>query len=391
MSLNNPARSTVAPTLTVTLPRQAYQYPIYIQPGVLGRPLASQWVRQALPTAARLLVVTHEPLWALHGQPLLAQLQQAGFAVTVFAVPQGEPTKQLSWLQAVWQAAQQAGLTRQDGFLAFGGGVIGDLTGFAASAYYRGLPFVQVPTTLLAQVDSSVGGKTGINCGPVKNSIGAFYQPKLVIIDPQVLATLPHREWTAGLAEVAKYGLIEAACTGQAEIHLWPLLTQCADREAVVAQCAALVGQCCRIKASVVQQDEFEQTGLRALLNLGHTFGHALEADGEYTTYLHGEAVAIGTWWACVFAHQHDTFTPLQAVQAVWQQLGLPTAPWGNHQPERLLKAMQQDKKNKAQGGIMLVLPQDPLGHAWVAPGHRDKTVLAFLQQQLALAPNHIE
>jgi 3-dehydroquinate synthase len=365
------------PVLPITLPRADYHYDLVVESGLLQASASLEAIKRVLPQPCKLLIVTHAPLWHLHGQVFLQHLQAAGYTPTVFTVAEGETSKQWQTLQAVWSAAQSAGLTRSDAFIAFGGGVVGDLTGFAAATYYRGVPFIQVPTTLLAQIDSSVGGKTGINLPQVKNGVGVFNQPRLVLIDPAVLATLPPRELTAGLGEMVKYALIEHSCgaapTGdEATPTLWPTLWQqlsaFADRQALLPLLPELIMACCRIKAAVVCQDEFEQTGQRALLNLGHTFAHALEADGHYTTYLHGEAVAIGMWWACCLSHQQGQFTRLAEVNALWQALALPLQPFTAHSADNLLARMQQDKKNRSTDAITLILPLDtpdhPLGHA---------------------------
>jgi 3-dehydroquinate synthase len=369
--------------LTITLNRPAYSYAIHIASKLLTDQAAAL-IQAALPNRKKLLLVTHERLWALFSP----QLNLRGFDVTVHTVPEGETTKSVTYLQGIWHAAQAAGLTRQDAFVALGGGVIGDLTGFAASSYYRGVPFVQIPTTLLAQVDSSVGGKTGINVGPVKNSIGAFYQPALVLIDPTVLTTLPDRELTAGLAEVLKYGLIETSCTQQ-QAALWSQLAAYPDRQSLMSDIGDIIQACCAIKAAVVQQDETEQLGLRALLNLGHTFGHALEADGQYNTYLHGEAVAIGTLWACRFAVQEGLLTSdaLQQVDMAWKRLRMPVTPFMRHNPEQLLARMRQDKKNDTTDVITLVLPNNlpqnvspqGLGQVSVRKDISAHAILAFL------------
>ena len=365
--------------LTITLPRNPYDYSIHIKSGLLSQPL-KVWDHNIFSLQHKLLVVTHERLWSLI-QPDLSDLN----FFTHF-IPEGETSKSLAELNGIWQAAQQAGLTRRDAFVALGGGVVGDLTGFAAATYYRGVPFVQIPTTLLAQVDSSVGGKTGINVGPVKNSVGAFYQPALVLIDPLVLQTLPPRELTAGLAEVLKYGLIESTCRGTTDAPFWAQMTNYPNRAALMNDIEAIIHTCCAIKAAVVAQDETEQLGLRALLNLGHTFGHALEADGQYTTYLHGEAVAIGTLWACRFSHQLGLLNAeqLAQIEALWQKLDMPTKPFMPHQPDALLARMQQDKKNDSSDQITLILPQHHCGQVAVRKDIPLNQLLPFLAAQKA-------
>ena len=270
-------------TLTVDLGERSY--PIHIGPGLLRR--VGEWLAAAVP-GRRSLVVTHPNIDELYGATVRDGLAAAGFAVATHHVPQGESSKCLDEFMGIQDALFAFGADRGTAVVALGGGVIGDLAGFAASAYMRGVPYVQVPTTLLSQVDSSVGGKTAINHPGAKNIIGAFYQPVMVVADTETLRTLERRELRAGLAEVVKYGVIwDADLFARLEADLAALLAL--DPQVL----APVIHRCCAIKAEVVAQDEREG-GLRAILNFGHTFGHAVEALSGYGTVLHGEAVAMG-------------------------------------------------------------------------------------------------
>jgi shikimate kinase/3-dehydroquinate synthase len=264
-------------------------YDIVVGEGLLAR--AGGLIAPALP-ARRVAVVTDEAVAALHLPALRAGLQEAGIAVAAeIAVPPGEASKDFFQLHAVLDRLLAAGVDRRTAVIALGGGVVGDLAGFAAAVAMRGLPFVQVPTTLLAQVDSSVGGKTGVNLASGKNLVGAFHQPRIVLADTATLASLPPRELRAGYAEVAKHGLLQGALWAWCEAHGAAVVA--GDR----AVQAHAVLESCRLKAAVVAEDEREESaeGGRALLNLGHTFGHALEAETGYGgALLHGEAVAVG-------------------------------------------------------------------------------------------------
>ena len=276
--------STHSPVATVRIALDDRSYPIVIGSGLFDR--ASTYA--ALPRAAAALIVTNATLAPLYAARLAAALAPHYRAVHTVSLPDGEVHKTWETLQTIFDALLAQGCDRKTVLFALGGGVVGDMTGFAAACYMRGVPFVQVPTTLLAQVDSSVGGKTAINHPQGKNMIGAFYQPQLVVCDLDTLRTLPERELRAGLAEVIKYGPIaDAVFMDWIEAALPRLLA--GDAEAL----AHAVRRSCEIKAEVVGQDERE-SGLRAILNFGHTFGHAIEAGMGYGAWLHGEAVGCG-------------------------------------------------------------------------------------------------
>ena len=260
-------------------------------------------------------------------------------------VPSGEGSKSFTELAALTEAMAAAGVDRTGRLVAFGGGVTGDLAGFAAACYLRGIPFLQVPTTLLAMVDSSVGGKTGINLAAGKNLVGAFHQPEAVFIDFTLLATLPTREFAAGMAEIIKYGML-------ADAELFTQLESLPPLDADAPQLPAIVRRCCEIKAEVVAADERETSasGGRALLNLGHTFAHAIEAVAGYGTYLHGEAVAIGLACATQLSVELG-WLPEQAydrVTALCQRYALPTCLRAPLASDALLAAMRRDKKVRA-------------------------------------------
>src|SRR5690606_7369734 len=262
-------------------------YPILIGEGMLDT--AGDYLGSLLPRK-RTAIVTDENVADLHLQRLLDSLEKAGIEAEPIVLPAGEASKSFPHLEWLCEQLLELGIERKDAIIAFGGGVIGDLVGFAAAILRRGCPFVQIPTTLLSQVDSSVGGKTGINTPQGKNLIGAFHQPKLVLIDTGVIDTLPDRELLAGYAEVVKYGLID-----DAEFFAWLEENGVGVLADDQTRRAHAVATSCRAKAGVVEQDEFETKGVRALLNHGHTYGHALEAEKGYGgELLHGEGVAVG-------------------------------------------------------------------------------------------------
>jgi 3-dehydroquinate synthase len=323
-------------------------YPIYIGSGLLGR--AAELLH---PLPARdLLIVTNTTVGPLYRPPIQDTLEQAGKRVSAIELPDGEQHKTLDTAAKIFDALVTARLNRDAAIVALGGGVVGDIAGFAAACYQRGIDFVQVPTTLLAQVDSSVGGKTGVNHPHGKNLIGAFHQPRCVIADIDTLSTLPPREYKAGLAEVVKYGLIyDFAFFEWLEQHAAALDARHTDSMIHAIQ------RSCEIKAEVVGADEREQ-GLRAILNLGHTFGHAIETAAGYGEWLHGEAVAAGMVLAADMSRQLGKIAPSDYERSVrlLQRLGLPTtAP--RIGAARALELMGMDKK-VLQGKLRLVLLQ---------------------------------
>ena len=304
-------------TVTVALGERSYM--IRIGQGVLdqvGEVLAQ------LSLTKKALLVTQPGIAAAYGDRVLQSLRSQGFVAETCEVLDAEEAKSLSWLERIYDRAIELRLDRRSPIIALGGGVVGDLAGFAAATYMRGVPFIQIPTTLLAQVDSSIGGKTAINHARGKNMIGAFYQPRAVLIDVETLQTLSGRELRSGLGEVVKYGVI-------AKPELFELLEGCTT-EGLLQDTALLtrvIRDCCQIKAEVVSVDEHE-TGIRAILNFGHTFGHAIEAAGGFSTYTHGEAVAIGMVWATDLSQRMSLCQPalLGRVKQLLQSLGLPIA-----------------------------------------------------------------
>jgi 3-dehydroquinate synthase len=295
-------------------------------------------------------VVTNSTVAEHYLEPALVSLRRAGFDPATIQIPDGEEHKNFTWLTRIYDQLIAAGIERSGALVALGGGVVGDLTGFAAATYLRGIACVQVPTTLLAQVDSSIGGKTGVNHVLGKNLIGAFSQPRFVLADVETLHTLPPRELTAGLAEVIKYGVIlDAPLFALLEDRIADV--QALDRELLVE----VVRRCCAIKASVVSADETE-SGLRAVLNFGHTVGHGIESITGYTRYLHGEAVAIGMVAAARvsrqlgFCEERD----VERIRSVLVRCGLPTEVPAELRGEALARAMRADKKAR-EGAIKFV------------------------------------
>ncbi|GIX30031.1 MAG: 3-dehydroquinate synthase [Porticoccaceae bacterium] len=347
-------------------------YPIYIGEGLLAR--ADLFARH-LP-GPEVFVVSDERVAPLYLETLRTALP--GRRLDTLVVPAGEAHKTLATVERIFDALLGAGHGRTTTLVALGGGVVGDLTGFAAACYQRGVRFLQVPTTLLAQVDSSVGGKTGVNHPLGKNMIGAFHQPAAVVADLATLATLPEREYRAGLAEVVKYGLI-----ADAHFYRWlgERLEGLKGRDPGILE--EVVARCCRIKAEVVARDERE-AGLRAILNLGHTFGHAIEALQDYRGWLHGEAVAVGLVLAAELSARLGRI-PKAAVEELEQllaALGLPTRLPKGLAAEEMLAAMGRDKKVVA-GSLRLVL-LDGLGRAEVTDRYPRDLLADLLAEQCA-------
>ena len=336
----------------------------------------------ALRPGAKTAIVTDETVARHHLPTAEAALQRAGLGTSRIVVPEGESSKTFPVFERVCEALIRERIERTDLVVALGGGVIGDLAGFAAAAVRRGLDFVQVPTTLLAQVDSSVGGKTGINSEQGKNLIGAFHQPILVVADTALLDTLPPRQFRSGYAEVAKYGLLgDAGFFAWLEANWQELFSGGAAREHAIAVS-------CRMKAAIVARDERE-SGERALLNLGHTFGHALEAATGFSDRLHhGEGVALGMVLAFQFSARRGLIAPADAERVVRHltAVGLPTRladiPGALPDADRLMDLIAQDKKVK-RGKLTFILVRG-IGQAFVAPDVDPTEVRAFLAEKLA-------
>ncbi len=367
-------------TQTVTVDLGERSYPIVIGDGALGG--IGTFLAETRP-GGRAIIVTDDTVNAAHGDRLRGLLDEAAIPNETLSVPPGEQSKNFATLETVCTGILSSGMERGDTLIAFGGGVVGDLAGFAAGITRRGMDFVQVPTSLLAQVDSSVGGKTGINTSHGKNLVGLFNQPKRVIADTALLDTLSPREMRAGYAEVAKYGLID-----DPDFFAWLE----ANWQAVLAggeERIHAVATSCRAKAAVVKADEREG-GVRALLNLGHTFGHALEAAVGYdgARLVHGEAIAIGMVLAHDFSARMNHCSPDDGarVRRHFESVGLPTSIGQIRGAEgftvdRLMAAIAQDKK-VSRGALTFILTR-AIGQAFIADDVPASEVSTFLQQQV--------
>jgi len=360
-------------TVPVTLGDRSYE--VRIESGLLDRAGA---VLAPYATQRPFLVVTDSHVAQAQWPRLAAALDAAGLAATLVTLPAGEPTKSWAQLEALSERMIDLGIERRDHVIALGGGVIGDLVGFAAAIVKRGCRFIQIPTTLLAQVDSSVGGKTAINSRAGKNLLGAFHQPSLVLIDPDTLDTLGPRETRAGYAEIAKYGLID-----DADFFAWCEGHGPALLEGDSAVRVHAISKSVAAKAAIVAEDERETSGRRALLNLGHTFGHALEAETGFSdALLHGEAVAAGMALAFGYSARRGECPPEDArrVAAHLRAMGLPAslADAGVHAPgARLVEHMLHDKK--MSGGTLPFLLARGIGRTYLAKDVDLGDVAAFL------------
>ena len=344
-------------------------YPIYIgvdnlcMPDILTRHIKSKQV----------VVVTNETIAPLYLEKVKVHLQQ--YQLEVVILPDGEQYKTLAIMDTIFDALLNGKFSRNTTLIALGGGVIGDISGFAAACYQRGIPFIQIPTTLLAQVDSSVGGKTGVNHPLGKNMIGAFYQPQGVIIDVKVLDTLDDRQLSAGIAEVIKYGLIrDADFFSWIEANIEKILAR--DQESLIY----IIEKSCQNKAEIVAADERE-SGIRAILNLGHTFGHAIETGSGYGVYLHGEAVAIGTCQAADLSRRLGWLDDedVARIIALFKKSGLPTEPPSEISAQEFLDLMAVDKKN-VDGDIRLIL-LNKIGKASLPAGVEREVLLETLNE----------
>ncbi|MFW6041748.1 MAG: 3-dehydroquinate synthase [Guyparkeria sp.] len=321
-------------------------YPIFIDAGLIDSDTLAPFI-----PSGRAVIVSNTTVAPLYAARLTSALLAAGKQVDLLALPDGEQYKNLETLEQIYDFLMEKQVDRKTTLIALGGGVIGDITGFAAASFQRGVPFIQVPTTLLAQVDSSVGGKTGINHPRGKNMIGAFYQPRCVLADTDTLNTLPDRELSAGLAEVIKYGLLwDEDFLNWIEAHIDAL------RQRDPAALTEAIRQSCLIKAEIVRQDEREG-GIRALLNLGHTFGHAIEAGMGYGRWLHGEAIGAGMCMAAELSRRLGLIDPsaCQRIERIVSAAGLPTRSPAELSPLRLRELMSSDKKVE-NGRLRLVL-----------------------------------
>ncbi len=352
-------------TLTVELGERSY--PIHIDAHLLSK--ANLF--DGLIKSKKAVIVTNDVIKPLLLESLQSCLQEVELEVVV--LPDGEQHKTLSSFEKVITRLLEIHAGRDTTLIALGGGVIGDLTGYVAASFQRGMPFIQIPTTLLSQVDSSVGGKTAVNHPLGKNMIGAFYQPKAVFIDTATLTTLPAREFAAGMAEVIKYGIIH-------DVTFFDWIEQNVDSLLNQEQGALkrAIFRCCQIKAEIVEQDE-QEAGIRALLNLGHTFGHAIEAEQGYGNWLHGEAVAAGIVLAsqCSVKKNWLSTSEFCRIEALLKKFQLPITAPADMGMQAFMKHMRHDKKVEA-GQIRFVLPKG-LGHAVVTKDVSDELLKEIL------------
>lgn len=337
------------PVRSVSVQLGSRGYSIKIGSGVLQN-IGPECAR--LKPGERCAIITDKNAGKFYAKTVFDSLVRAGFSPVLVTVAASESAKNLRTVAGCYDQLSAHRLERKSFIVALGGGVVGDLAGFVAATYLRGIPFVQVPTTLLAQVDSSVGGKTGVNLRAGKNLVGAFYQPRLVLCDTDTLKTLPAREFRAGLAEVIKYGIIYDA-------RLFAALERGLERILRLDEklLAPIIARCCEIKAEVVSQDETE-TGLRAILNFGHTIGHAIENSFGYGKLLHGEAISVGQVMAARLSEMHLGMPPseVQRIQTLFARAGLPTQIQINaSRRRRLFDAMRLDKKTTG-GEVRFVL-----------------------------------
>lgn len=332
-------------TLRVNLPGR--EYDIHIENGLLEH--AESQIKQIF-SGSKITIVTDSNVGPLYANGLRNRLENAGFSVHVSQIPAGEESKCETMLFWLYDEMLEFGMTRSDLVIALGGGVVGDLAGYAAATLLRGIPFVQIPTTILAQVDSSVGGKVAIDLPRGKNLVGAFYQPKMVLIDPKCLETLPVRNLADGMAEVIKYGAIWDA-------KMFENLENIKNREELFAKISEIVYTSCDIKRQVVEQDELD-TGGRMILNFGHTFGHAIEKEYHYQTYTHGEAVAIGMVMACAYGESRGITRPgtRQRMEKILQQFHLPTHT--ELRSDTLKEAIAVDKKGTGSQINLILLKE---------------------------------
>jgi 3-dehydroquinate synthase len=355
--------------ISVSLGPRSYR--ILVEPGVLGR-VGDELAR--LGVGAKVALFSDRAILARHGPPVRESLDKADFQVTVVELPEGESAKTVEVARGGWDALLTAGLDRGSTVVALGGGAVGDLAGFVAATYMRGVNFVQIPTTLLGQVDASIGGKTAIDHPLAKNLIGAFHQPRLVLVDPAVLTTLPEREYRSGLAEVIKHGIVlEAAYFADLEASRGPLLAREIDT------LTRVVAGSCRLKAHVVERDE-QEAELRAVLNYGHTIGHAVEVATGFARWTHGEAVALGIAAEARLAERLGVASASTTARQVelLRAVGLPVCGSGAS-PGTVLEALGRDKKAR-NGRVPFVLAPE-IGRFTVVFDVPREAVLETLQE----------
>ena len=332
------------PTVHVDLAGRSYD--VIVEPALLGS--AGRLIAGAIPGRPRAAVVSDETVASLHARTLLESLADGGISATLHTVPAGEASKSMASVETICREMTRDGHDRKSLVIALGGGVVGDLAGFVASVFYRGIPYVQIPTTIVSQVDSSVGGKTGVNIAEGKNLVGAFHQPRLVVVDPETLRTLADREYREGFAEVVKHAAIrDAAMLGE--------LAQLDPSSREVP--ADLIARNIAIKARVVEADEHETLGIRALLNFGHTIGHGIEAAVPYGEMLHGEAISLGIRAALFLSERRAGLPPADSatILGLLRHFGLPTRLPDEIATSTILEKLARDKKFSS-GSIRFVV-----------------------------------
>ena len=357
------------PQVTIHVVPRPYQ--ASIENGLLNR--AGSVLSELLPQASRIFVLTVPPVRKRWGSKLMASLKSAGFAPEVIAMADGEPAKKLATIETLAEKLAKLGADRKAVLIAFGGGVVGDVGGLLASLYMRGIEFVQIPTTVLAQVDASIGGKTGVNLAAGKNLVGTFHHPRVVLIDPTVLKTLPDREFRAGLYEALKCGII-----GNVELFIRFEQNRARILKRDPTELEWLIAQSVRLKAEVVSADEHED-GLRRVLNLGHTIGHALEAETGYRKLLHGEAVAWGMIAATNIALRVGRTDSVTAGRIADSVLSLGRLPEVNVTPKKILGRLQSDKKTQ-NGVVHFILPRE-IGKVEVASDVPESAVVDAVEE----------
>lgn len=341
------------PSVHVDLADRAYN--VLVEPGLLAQ--TGETLKKAAISGLRAAVISDETVAGFHSSALMESLEAAGFRPTLHTVPAGEASKSMPQVENLCREMIRAGHDRKSLVVALGGGVVGDLAGFVASIFYRGIPFVQIPTTIVAQVDSSVGGKTGVNVGEGKNLLGAFHQPRLVIIDPETLGTLPDREFHEGFAEAIKHAAIRDA----------EMLADLASLDPSTRDVPADLIACnIAIKARVVEADEHETRDIRALLNFGHTIGHGIEASVPYGQMLHGEAISLGIRAALFLSERHAGLAPQDSARviALLEKFHLPLVLSDEITTDTVMEKLARDKKFSS-GAIRFVV-LDALGSAKV-------------------------
>lgn len=378
-----PHSPSPAPFATVPVALADRAYDIHIGPG-LRRDIGT-YARVAFGDRLKTFVIVSNPtVWNLYGGDVLKSLRAAKIGAEVFLMGDGERFKNIWTAEKLWDFCIERRIERGAAFLAVGGGVVGDLAGFAAATYLRGVPFAQIPTTLLAQIDSSVGGKTGVNRPLGKNLVGAFHQPSLVVADTDTLRTLPEREWNAGWHEALKYGVIrdEALFERLAAAMPFRFVTESEPTAAGQRFLIDIVSECCRMKAAVVARDERE-AGERKILNFGHTVGHAIEAVTRYRKYRHGEAVGIGMVAACEIAVKVGLLADAEAVRVAEavRRVGRMPAARGISAAD-VVAALKYDKK--ASGGKVHFILPDRIGAVREHPAPSDAVLRRCVERTLA-------